>query len=170
MSKIFNCELISTQLGDMMSIASDECLYFLDFLERCKFESKLTKFKKFHNCILKQESNKIIQNTKKELKAYFNGDLKKFNIPLHTTGSIFQKNAWDKLLLIPYAETKSYYEQAMAVGNEKAYRAVANANAANTLAIVVPCHRVINKNYNLGGYASGLDRKKWLLEHELRNK
>ena len=67
---------------------------------------------------------------------------------------------------IPYAQTRSYMNQAKALGKDKAYRAVANANAANQLAIIIPCHRIINNNGNLGGYAAGLTRKKWLIEHE----
>lgn len=70
---------------------------------------------------------------------------------------------------IPYGKTKSYLDQAKTIGNEKAFRAVANANGANMLSIIVPCHRIINTNGNLGGYAGGLDRKQWLLEHEQKH-
>jgi O-6-methylguanine DNA methyltransferase len=70
---------------------------------------------------------------------------------------------------IPYAQTRSYLEQAVAIGKQTAYRAVANANGANQIAIVIPCHRIINNNGDLGGYGGGLIRKKWLIEHEKRS-
>lgn len=78
--------------------------------------------------------------------------------------------AWQALTLIPYGETRSYAQQAQSLGKPTAYRAVANANGANSLSIIIPCHRIINSSGNLGGYGGGIARKQWLLEHERKNK
>ncbi len=100
---------------------------------------------------------------------YFNGTLKKFNTSIYLSGSEFQKLVWQDLTNVPYGETRSYFTQAKLIGMERSYRAVANANGANKFAIIIPCHRIINNNGELGGYGSGLDRKKWLIEHERQN-
>jgi AraC family transcriptional regulator of adaptative response/methylated-DNA-[protein]-cysteine methyltransferase len=81
-------------------------------------------------------------------------------------GSDFQKSAWQALIQVPYGQTRSYLEQASIIGKPKAFRAVANANGANQIAIVVPCHRIINTGGELGGYGGGLQRKSWLINHE----
>lgn len=101
-----------------------------------------------------------------ELGAYFRGELHKFTFPLRFEGTDFQKRVWRALLEIPYGKTLSYLELARQLGDEKAVRAVAAANGKNPLWIVVPCHRVIGSDGSLTGYAGGLWRKKWLLEHE----
>ena len=81
-------------------------------------------------------------------------------------GSPFQKIVWEELMRITFGETRSYGDQAAAMGKPTAYRAVANANGANQLAIIIPCHRIINTNGELGGYGGGISRKKWLINHE----
>lgn len=101
-----------------------------------------------------------------ELQAYFQGKLKKFSFKINPKGTDFQQNVWKKLSDIPYGKTISYAKLAREVGDVKAVRAVAAANGKNPLGIVVPCHRVIGSDGSLTGYASGLWRKKWLLEHE----
>lgn len=101
-----------------------------------------------------------------ELKSYFQGTLQQFKTPIKTLGSPFQEQVWDALNEIPYGETQSYSNLANSVGKPKAYRAVAKANGANQLCLIIPCHRVINHNGDLGGYGGGLTRKKWLIEHE----
>jgi AraC family transcriptional regulator of adaptative response/methylated-DNA-[protein]-cysteine methyltransferase len=100
------------------------------------------------------------------LDNYFAGKLKQFKTPIFWSGSVFQKIVWDALVRIPYGETRSYADVAASLGKPSAFRAVANANGANPLAIVVPCHRVINTDGGLGGYGGGLARKKWLIDHE----
>ena len=89
-----------------------------------------------------------------------------FDLKLNPKGTDFQKNVWNALLEIPYGKTISYLELSKTLGNVKAIRAVASANGKNPLWIVIPCHRVIGSNGDLTGYAGGLHRKKWLLEHE----
>ena len=98
-----------------------------------------------------------------QLQAYFSGEIEAFDLPLDATGTPFQQSVWRALCAIPYGETRSYRELAEAIGNPKAVRAVARANGANPLSIVVPCHRVIGADGTLTGYAGGLEMKARLL-------
>jgi len=101
-----------------------------------------------------------------QIEAYFNGDLSKFDLALDLEGTEFQIKVWNELLSIPFGQTISYMDLAKRMGNPKSIRAVARANAKNPVSIIVPCHRVIGSDGSLTGYAGGLWRKKWLLEHE----
>ncbi|WP_223550219.1 methylated-DNA--[protein]-cysteine S-methyltransferase [Aestuariivivens sp. NBU2969] len=101
-----------------------------------------------------------------QLNEYFEGTRHEFNLKLNPQGSDFQKQVWKQLECIPFGKTTSYLELSKQLGDIKAIRAVANANAKNPLWIVVPCHRVIGSDGSLTGYAGGLHRKQWLLEHE----
>ena len=101
-----------------------------------------------------------------QLREYFNGKRKVFDLMLKPQGTEFQNKVWQALLTIPYGKTLSYSDLSKKVGDVKAIRAVAAANGKNPLWIVVPCHRVIGSDGSLTGYAGGLHRKKWLLEHE----
>lgn len=104
----------------------------------------------------------------KQIQEYFSGSRKEFSVPLQLLGTPFQVSVWQELMNIPYGTTRSYKQQSIALGNEKAIRAVAGANGENGIAIIVPCHRVIGENGSLTGYGGGLPKKKWLLEHEAR--
>lgn len=108
----------------------------------------------------------VLKQCIKELHEYFNGVRKDFSVKVHLEGTDFQKKAWEELMKIPYGETISYKEQAQRIGSPKAFRAVGLANSKNPVGIIVPCHRVIGSNGKLTGYAGGLWRKKWLIEHE----
>ena len=101
-----------------------------------------------------------------QLREYFEGGRTAFTLNLNPKGTDFQKKVWESLLTIPFGTTTTYMKQTLALGNEKAIRAVAAANGKNPIWIIIPCHRVIGTNGSLTGYASGLWRKKWLLEHE----
>ncbi|MEO1052914.1 MAG: methylated-DNA--[protein]-cysteine S-methyltransferase [Bacteroidota bacterium] len=101
-----------------------------------------------------------------ELADYFEGKLKQFTINVNPEGTAFQKQVWEKLISIPYAETSSYSALSIALDNPKAIRAVGTANGQNPIPIIIPCHRVIGKDGSLTGYAGGLDKKEWLLRHE----
>ncbi|WP_308991840.1 methylated-DNA--[protein]-cysteine S-methyltransferase [Mariniflexile litorale] len=101
-----------------------------------------------------------------QLNEYFEGYRTKFDLKLNPQGSDFQKQIWKLLEQIPYGKTVSYLDLSKQLGDVKAIRAVANANGKNPLWIIVPCHRVIGSNGSLTGYAGGLHRKQWLLEHE----
>lgn len=113
--------------------------------------------------------NPILARLAAELTAYFDGRLRAFSTPLAPRGTPFQQAAWRALRDIPYGKTTSYSTQARAIGRPRAVRAVAQANGANPLAIVVPCHRVIGADGSLTGYGGGLERKRWLLQHEARH-
>ena len=101
-----------------------------------------------------------------QLKAYFKNDLKKFDLKLNPQGTDFQKRVWKQLEAIPFGKTISYLELSKLLGDVKAIRAAASANGKNPLWILVPCHRVIGSDGSLTGYAGGLHRKQWLLNHE----
>ena len=101
-----------------------------------------------------------------QLDEYFSGNLQHFELPLNPQGTPFQRSAWKALLRIPYGETRSYLQQAQAIENPKAVRAIGNANSKNPISIIIPCHRVIGKNGTLTGYAGGIERKNKLLELE----
>lgn len=103
-----------------------------------------------------------------QLLEYFKGNRKKFKLKLHMRGTPFQMKVWNELLKISYGKSKSYAEIAKAIGNLKAVRAVGGACHANRMSIVIPCHRVIGSNGKLVGYSGGLDKKRWLLYHEVK--
>lgn len=107
-----------------------------------------------------------LKEAAEQFQQYFNGNRTVFNLKLNPSGTHFQKEVWNALLEIPFGKTISYLELSKQLGDVKAIRAVASANGKNPLWIVVPCHRVIGTNGDLTGYAGGLHRKKWLLEHE----
>lgn len=155
-----------TALGPMIAVANSEGLVLLEFGDRRMLETEL-------KCIVKQFKspllpglNSHIQHTMEEISAYFKGELKQFTIPLVIKGTDFQKRAWMALKDIPYGVTKSYLEQAVAIGQPTAVRAIGTANGMNKLAIVIPCHRVIGHDGKLTGYGGGLWRKEKLLNLE----
>lgn len=113
-----------------------------------------------------EKTPKVLQPAVEQLQAYFLGEIKDFDLKLDPSGTAFQKKVWLLLANIPYGKTFSYLELSQQLGDVKAIRAVAAANGKNPLWIVIPCHRVIGSDGSLTGYAGGLWRKKWLLEHE----
>jgi len=117
-----------------------------------------------------EKETPLIISAAEMLREYFDGKRKSFEgLPLRAEGTVFQKKAWDALMEIPYGQTRTYKEQAEAVGNVKACRAVGAANGKNPISIIVPCHRVIGSDKSLTGYAGGIDVKKALLELERKN-
>ena len=111
-------------------------------------------------------STPLLENCIAQLNEYFAGKRRNFSLPLHLVGTDFQQKVWKTLMTIPYGTTICYKEEAQRAGNEKAIRAVAQANGANPIPIIIPCHRVINANGTLGGYSSGIDKKQFLLDLE----
>ena len=109
---------------------------------------------------------KVLQPVVIQLQEYFEGKRTEFNLKLNPIGTSFQKEVWKQLVKIPFAKTVSYQEIANRLGNPKVIRAAASANGKNPIAIIIPCHRVIGSDGSLTGYAGGLHRKKWLLDHE----
>ncbi|MCD6055387.1 MAG: cysteine methyltransferase [Gammaproteobacteria bacterium] len=167
--QILSAAWLDTPLGSMLVISDDEALYLLEFVDRRGLEREIMVLRSRLNAGILPGDTAPIRSVSKELSAYFERKLKNFRTPLHLLGSAFQQSVWEALLAIPYGERRSYAEQAKALGKPQAYRAVANANGANRLAIIVPCHRIINSNGELGGYGGGLARKEWLLKHEKSN-
>jgi len=108
----------------------------------------------------------VLQDCAYQLQEYFQGKRKRFSLKLNPKGTEFQNRVWSELQIIPFGKTVSYLELSKQLGDVKAIRAVANANGKNPLWIIVPCHRVIGSDGSLIGYAGGLHRKQWLLEHE----
>jgi methylated-DNA-[protein]-cysteine S-methyltransferase len=108
----------------------------------------------------------FLQSAAEQLNKYFKGNLEEFNLRLNPKGTDFQQKVWKALSEIPFGKTCSYLELSRKLGDEKAIRAVASANGKNPLWVVIPCHRVIGSNGSLTGYAGGLHRKQWLLNHE----
>jgi methylated-DNA-[protein]-cysteine S-methyltransferase len=112
------------------------------------------------------ENIEVIQEAIKQLDSYFSGNRKTFDIPLSLVGTYFQEAVWKELMKIPFGETRSYLELSRQLSNPDAIRAVASANGANAISIIIPCHRIIGSDGNLVGYAGGLDAKKRLLRLE----
>ena len=157
---------LDTPLGPMVVVADEEGLYLLEFVERRGLEREVERLRIRKSAAIISGETAAIKSIEKELKQYFSGKLLEFKTPVHLIGSEFQISVWQALQKIPLGKTCSYADQAKAIGKPTAFRAVANANGMNPLGIIVPCHRVINTNGELGGYGSGLARKEWLLKHE----
>jgi AraC family transcriptional regulator of adaptative response/methylated-DNA-[protein]-cysteine methyltransferase len=163
---LLKADWIDTPLGPMIAIADEEALYLLEFVSRRGLEREIEKLRKTRGSVIVPGKTAPIDSITKELQWYFAGSLTSFQTPIKPLGSPFQKRVWEELQRIPMGKTCSYSEIARSINHPLAVRAVARANGANQLAIVIPCHRVINSNGELGGYGGGLARKKWLLSHE----
>lgn len=142
-----------TVIGEITIIDNGEAIIELDFGNNLNKDIEI-------------KETELIKKAKKQLDEYFNGERKKFNLPLELKGTEFQRKVWKALINIPYGRTKTYKEIAIEVGNEKACRAVGMANNKNPIAIIIPCHRVIGSNNKLVGYAGGLELKEKLLSLE----
>jgi AraC family transcriptional regulator of adaptative response/methylated-DNA-[protein]-cysteine methyltransferase len=161
---------INTPLGPMLALADQHALYMLQFFDTNNLEHEIKKLTIATRATITPENTNPLSSIANELASYFNGTLKNFTTPVNLHGSSFQKRVWQELTRIPYGQTGSYAQLATAIGTPTAYRAVANANKANPIAIVIPCHRVIKSNGDLCGYNGGVARKQFLIEHEKRNK
>jgi AraC family transcriptional regulator of adaptative response/methylated-DNA-[protein]-cysteine methyltransferase len=144
----------------------DEGVCLLEFTDRRLLEARLAMAGRRFGAPVVPGANEHLERLRSELASYFAGSLRSFSVPLTYPGTPFQRRVWEQLLAIPYGETRSYQELAVAVGEPNAFRAVGRANGLNRIAILIPCHRVINKNGGLGGYGGGLRRKRYLLDLE----
>jgi AraC family transcriptional regulator of adaptative response/methylated-DNA-[protein]-cysteine methyltransferase len=167
-TRVLAAAWLDTPLGPMTAIADERALHLLEFADRRGLEREIERLRLRAKAAITPGRTAPIEQIERELVAYFSGRSLSFTTPLARGGSPFQNAVWDALLTIPPGETWSYAQLARAVGRPRAVRAVGTANGCNQLAIVIPCHRVINANGELGGYAGGLPRKRWLLEHERR--
>lgn len=163
---ILKASWLDTRLGPMIAIANEEALYLLEFVDRRGLEKEIERLRDRTKSAIIPGHTQPMASIEKELNQYFDGKLREFKTPLFLLGSPFQKRVWEELRKIPYGRTVSYSDLATSIGRPTAYRAVAQANGANQFAIIIPCHRVINTNGELGGYGGGITRKKWLITHE----
>jgi AraC family transcriptional regulator, regulatory protein of adaptative response / methylated-DNA-[protein]-cysteine methyltransferase len=166
---ILKSSWLTTPLGPMLAIADEHALYLLEFAERRNLERELKQLPIKTGTTIIPGRTQPIDSIEQELTLYFAGSLKEFKTPVHLLGSPFQQSVWNTLITIPYGHTASYAQEATAMGKPSAHRAVANANGANQLAIIIPCHRIVQSNGKLGGYGGGIARKQWLLDHEKKN-
>jgi AraC family transcriptional regulator of adaptative response/methylated-DNA-[protein]-cysteine methyltransferase len=157
-------------VGPLVAAATDQGICLLEFSERQRLETQVDALKKVFSCAIVPGENAHLMKLKSELGAYFVGRLKEFSLPLVYPGSPFQLRVWNELLRIPYGQTCSYEELAQRIGSENGQRAVGHANGTNRIAILIPCHRVVNKGGKLGGYGGGLWRKQHLLDLECGQK
>lgn len=157
-----------TPLGIMRMGATDQGICLFDFQYRRSIDSIMKRIEQYIGHTFTEGHHPLFDTLQQQINEYFAGTHQQFDLPLHLVGSPFQVSVWQQLLEIPYGETRSYKQQSIALGNEKAIRAVAGANGDNGIAIIVPCHRVVGANGSLTGYGGGLPKKKWLLEHEVK--
>ena len=165
-NNVLKAYYIDTYLGLMVAVADEKVLYILEFFDKKCLEYEIKKLcVKIKSGITVGKTVPII-SIEKELELYFKGRLRVFKTSVYFLGTSFQKIVWNNLKDIPYGETRSYLDQAKVMNKTSACRVVANANGANQLAIIIPCHHVIRRDGNLGGYSAGIQRKQWLIEHE----
>jgi len=157
---------IPTPLGDMVSVTSASQLHLLEFVDRKALPKELERLNRFAKGRLGIGRTEPAMQAKEELAAFFQGSSSEFRIPLAYHGSAFSGAVWDALREIPAGTTRSYSDLAALIGRPSAVRAVARANGANQIALIIPCHRVIGADGSLTGYGGGLWRKQKLLEIE----
>lgn len=160
---------ITTPLGLMVAIFSTKGLCLLEFLDRKMLETEINELIKNFNSNLTFKDSKYSFELQNQIKQYFDKQRTKFSIPLDMIGTEFQQKVWQELTKIEYGKTIAYSEQAQNLAMPNATRAVASANGKNKVSIIVPCHRVLQKDGKLGGYGGGVARKKFLIQLEQSN-
>ena len=165
-STVLHIKRIATPLGLMLAAAAATRLYMLEFMDRRAMESQLRGLRRLTGAALIGGESPILATLESQLEDYFGGSQMPFSVPLATPGTPFQQSVWSALRDIPSGQTRSYLDVARTIGQPNAVRAVARANGANRLAIIIPCHRVIGSDGQLAGYGGGRWRKRRLLELE----
>jgi methylated-DNA-[protein]-cysteine S-methyltransferase len=155
-----------TPAGRITAVCDDLSLWMLTWNSEPHQNHRVSRRLGLDKAVWKAQSHSVLNVTEQQLNEYFQGKRRHFELPIRWRGSDFQKNVWGALQDIPYGHTISYAELAAAIGNPSAVRAVANANGANALPIIIPCHRVIGSDGKLAGYTGGVDIKEALLEVE----
>lgn len=162
-------ETVPSPFGPILAAATDAGVCLLEF-DAARARRGLEELSRRLNADpaapASAEARGHLAQLREELRQYFAGKSLKFSCPLVTVGTEFEKGVWDRLLAIPAGQTRSYGQLAAALGQPMGARAVGRANGRNRIAIVIPCHRVIETGGGLGGYGGGLERKRWLLDHE----
>ncbi len=159
---------VETPIGPMIAGSRKGALILFEFSTRKRMETQIETLKRRLGAGFIPEDDAVIRQTRTELDEYFARKRRDFTIPLEYPGTPFEVKVWAELLKIPYGETRSYEELALITSSKGAVRAVGSANGRNRIAIVIPCHRVVNKSGRLGGYGGGLWRKETLLALESR--
>lgn len=157
---------IVSPLGDLYICASARGVCLLEFAGTPRVTRESRQLERHFGCPITLGENEHTRQTAAELGEYFAGKRRNFTVSLHPAGSNFRQRVWAALRAIPYGTTLHYQALAATIGHPAAVRAVAAANGANAIAILIPCHRVIGKNGALTGYSGGIHRKAWLLAHE----
>lgn len=165
-SGVFSLSRLESPIGPLVAGATEDGICLLEFSDPRRLETQLSSIRRTFQRTVLPGTNRHLDRLKTELAEYFDGERRSFSVPLHFPGTQFQRRVWERLLAIPYGETRSYEDLAVALGQPKAVRAVGHANGRNRIAIVIPCHRVIAKGGGLGGYGGGLRRKQDLLDLE----
>lgn len=153
-------------VGPLIAAATDEAICLLEFSDAATLEDRIELLRRRYADSLNAGSNAVLDQLWRELEQYFSGKRREFTLRLVYPGTSFQEQVWSALQEIGYGQTWSYLDLARRIGDAKATRAVGMANGANPIAIVIPCHRVVNANGDLGGYGGGLWRKRILLDLE----
>jgi methylated-DNA-[protein]-cysteine S-methyltransferase len=161
-----NIQYYKSKIGELIMGSFEEKLCLLDFKYRRMRKTVDSRIKKGLNADYIEQDDRVLQETKNQFDEYLSGERKEFDIPVLMVGSDFQKNVWKALMKVPYGTTATYLQLAKSIGNENAVRAVAAANGANAIAIIIPCHRIIGSDGKLVGYGGGLPVKKRLLKLE----
>jgi AraC family transcriptional regulator of adaptative response/methylated-DNA-[protein]-cysteine methyltransferase len=157
---------LDSPIGPLLVGATDEGICLLEFAEPARQQAQLADLRRQFGEAVEPGRNEHTDRLAEELADYFAAARQDFTVPVILSGTPFQRRVWKQLMAIPYGQTCSYEDVARAVGDARAVRAVGGANGKNRVAIVVPCHRVINKGGRLGGYGGGLWRKQFLLDLE----
>ena len=162
-------QYLKTNYGELILGSFDDKLCLCDWRYRKMRSTIDLRIQKGLNTSYLEQSTSVIIDTISQLESYFAGHLKQFEIPIKLIGSDFQKSVWDELLKIPFGQTETYLGLSKKMGKPNAIHAVASANGANAISIIVPCHRIIGSSGELIGYAGGLSAKKKLLLHESKD-
>lgn len=165
-SKVIMLHRFTTPLGPMFVCATEQGVCLLEFTDRRMLETEFRDLQRLLKARIMAGENRHTRQAEKEIGEYFSGMRQQFEIQLDTPGSEFQRGVWQELQAIPYGQTACYQALAGQLENPGAVRAVAAANGANRVAIVIPCHRIIGKDGAMTGYGGGVARKAWLIEHE----
>ena len=165
-SNKINIQYHKTDVGEFILGSFEQKLCLMDYRYRKMRISVDKRIQKGTQAKYIERNDEVLDLTKQQLDEYFSGDRTKFDIPLLLVGTDFQKRVWKALMDVSYGDTSSYLELAKSIDNEKAVRAVASANGANAMSIIIPCHRIIGSDGSLVGYAGGLPAKKRLLKIE----
>jgi len=161
-----NIQYCKTKIGELILGSFDGKLCILDVRYRRMRGTVDKRIQKGLNSEFFEKDDEVLAETRKQIDEYLAGERKEFEIPILLVGSDFQKQVWQELINVKYGETASYLDLVKRINNEKAVRAVASANGANSIALIIPCHRIIESNGGLGGYGGGLPVKKRLLKIE----